>query len=224
MPFRGNIPGVESSKKASTRRRDNMKKVILATKNLGKVKEMASLLKDMDIQVLSLKDIEDAPEVIEDGNTFLENAHKKACAISRVTGLIAISDDSGLEVDALGGAPGIYSARYAGEGASDEENYLKLLDELKDVAVGKRTARFRCVLVVCDPTGRWISAEGACEGRIGLSPRGEHGFGYDPVFLLPDDLTMAEIPPEKKNQLSHRAHALKILKKKLSDFIKKGDL
>ena len=201
-----------------------MKKVILATNNLGKVREMAALLKDMDIQVLSLKDMDDVPEVIEDGSTFLENAHKKACAISEATGLMAISDDSGLEVDALKGAPGIYSARYAGEGATDEKNYLKLLDELKYVELEKRTARFRCVLVACHPSGKWITAEGTCEGTIGFSPKGEQGFGYDPVFLLPDlNLTMAEIVPEKKNQLSHRAMALKKLKEILPDFLKKKD-
>lgn len=195
-------------------------KMILATKNKGKIKEFQALVQGMGIELLSLEDCPDMPDVSEDGCTFQENALKKACAIAKHTGITAISDDSGLEVDALNGAPGIHSARYAGEQASDQENIQKLLKTLTGLPLNKRTARFRCVIAVCTPQGRHITTEGTCEGAIALEPRGSHGFGYDPVFLLLDrNCTMAELEPGIKNLISHRAMALARLKDILLDFV-----
>ena len=199
---------------------DNKKKLLIATKNAGKVKEIKAILKDFDMDIISLADLPNVPEVIEDGKTFFENAFKKAKEVSDATGMMVLSDDSGLEVDALNGAPGVYSARYSGESGDDKSNNEKLLKELKDVPENKRTARFKCVMVLYHPSGKWISAEGACEGRIALKPAGEGGFGYDPVFYLDKyGKTMAEIPAEEKNKISHRAKALNELKNNIKDFI-----
>ncbi len=196
-------------------------KMILATKNKGKIKEIQALVQNMSIKLLSLDDISDMPDVSEDGCSFQENALKKACAIAKHTGIIAIADDSGLEVDALNGAPGIHSARYAGEKATDHENMQKLLKTLTGLPLNKRTARFRCSIAVCTPQGRHITTEGVCEGAIALEPRGAHGFGYDPVFLLPGrNCTMAEMEPNSKNLISHRAMALAKLKEILPAFLK----
>ena len=148
-------------------------------------------------------------DVLEDRDTFYENALKKATETAAVAGVPCLADDSGLEVDALDGRPGVYSARYAGEGASDAQNNAKLLAELSGVSDERRAARFRCVIVIVDAEGRELAmAEGTCEGRIGQEPRGGHGFGYDPVFI-PDgyDEAMAELGPETKNEISHRAMA-----------------
>ncbi len=194
--------------------------LVLATRNPGKIRELKALLDDLDLQVKSLSDFPDAPEVIETGTTFFENAFQKAREIAMATGHLAMADDSGLEVDALDGAPGVYSARYAGPKATDEENIKKLLEELKDVPLERRTARFRCVIVVYHPSGHWFKAEGTWEGLIALEPRGEGGFGYDPVFLIPElGKTAAEIPQEFKNKLSHRAKALAEMKYKLPSFL-----
>lgn len=195
-------------------------RMILATKNKGKIKELQALVQDMSIELLSLEDVPNLPDVTEDGCSFQENAIKKACAIAKYTGIIAIADDSGLEVDALNGAPGIHSARYAGEKATDQENIQKLLRALNGLPLNKRTARFRCSIAVCTPQGHHITAEGTCEGAIALEPRGSHGFGYDPVFLLPDrNCTMAEVKPNIKNLISHRAMALARLKDILPAFL-----
>jgi XTP/dITP diphosphohydrolase len=147
--------------------------------------------------------------VVEDGDTFYANALKKACAVASVAGVLSMADDSGLEVDALGGRPGVHSARYAGSDATDAQNNEKLLRELSGVADGERTARFRCTIVLVDGEGReLLVAKGACEGRIVASPRGTHGFGYDPLFVADGyQQTMAELAPEKKNEISHRAKA-----------------
>jgi XTP/dITP diphosphohydrolase len=148
-------------------------------------------------------------DVVEDRDTFRGNALKKATEIAKVAGMPCLADDSGLEVDALGGRPGVYSARYAGEDASDAQNNAKLLDELSDTADQQRTARFRCAIAVVDESGSELgTVDGACEGRIGREPRGAHGFGYDPLFV-PDGYTqtMAELGPATKNQISHRAQA-----------------
>lgn len=196
-------------------------RMILATKNKGKIKELQALVQDMSIELLSLEDIPDMPDVSEDGYSFQENALKKACTIAKHTGITAIADDSGLEVDALNGAPGIHSARYAGEKATDQENIQKLLNALNGLSLNKRTARFRCSIAVCTPQGRYITAEGTCEGVIALEARGSHGFGYDPIFLLPDkNCTMAELEPSIKNLISHRAMALAKLKDILPAFLK----
>ncbi len=195
-------------------------KAVIATRNKGKIKELEELLSDFGLDILPLAHFPQVGEIVEDGDTFFENAMKKAKTVSEKTGLMAIADDSGLEVDALKGAPGVYSARYAGEGATDEQNYLKLLDEMKDVPEEKRGAQFRCVMVAYRPDGRWVSAEGVCRGRITYSPRGEKGFGYDPVFVPEGDTrTMAELTREEKNKISHRGKALGILQEKISELL-----
>lgn len=166
------------------------------------------MLRDLPVEVLSLRDFPDAPEVEEDGATFRENALKKAGVISRHTGQNVLADDSGLEVDALGGEPGIHSARYSGPAATDESNNLKLLSNLRDVPEEKRGARFRCVLALCRPDGHGELFEGTWRGEILFEPRGSMGFGYDPLFLDPQQgLTAAELPPEVKNRISHRGQA-----------------
>lgn len=194
-------------------------KQVLATRNLGKVRELTEMLNDCrGIEVLSLADFPDAPEVVEDGKTYEENAIKKATQIADYTGLPTLADDSGLEVDALDGAPGIHSARYAGEGASDAERVQKLLDALKDVPEPQRTARFQCTVAIVEPGGKSRVAVGVCEGQIIREPRGTHGFGYDPVFIPSGyNQTFAELGDEVKNQISHRAKAFAAVKELLSD-------
>ena len=187
-----------------------IKEVVLATTNQGKVKEFSKLLGGVFENVISLKELDSPPEVIEDGATFRDNALKKAREIAQYSGKLSLADDSGLEVYALNGEPGVYSARYSGQGATDKTNIEKLLDELGDNT--NRKARFVCVLALVDPNGEEIVVEGFCEGIILNEPRGEGGFGYDPVFYLPDrEKTMAEIDPELKNRISHRANACKLL-------------
>ena len=195
-----------------------MKKIVLASNNKGKVREFGEMLSTLNMEVVpqATFDIEDADET---GLTFVENAIIKARHASAIAGLPAIADDSGLEVDFLNGAPGIYSARYSGqkntgEGASDEKNLLKLLDALKEVPKGKRTARFQCVLVYMrhaeDPTP--LICQGTWEGIITTDPHGENGFGYDPIFYVPThNCSSAELGAEEKNKLSHRGQALKKL-------------
>jgi XTP/dITP diphosphohydrolase len=174
----------------------------------------------MDITFSSLYDYQDIPEIIENGQSFFENALKKARIVSEWTGETALADDSGLEVDALGGAPGIYSARYAGDGATDEGNIRKLLEDLKDVRPDKRGGAFRCVLVLYRPGGHFEHFEGRWQGRIADKPSGSGGFGYDPVFFLPElSMTVAQMPPDLKNQLSHRAVAFRQLKNYLQGII-----
>jgi len=187
-----------------------IKEVVLATTNQGKVKEFSKLLGGVFENVISLKELDSPPEVIEDGATFRDNALKKAREIAQFSGKLTLADDSGLEVEALDGRPGVYSARYSGENATDKTNIEKLLDELGDNP--NRNARFVCVLALVDPKGDELVVEGFCEGIILNEPRGEGGFGYDPVFYLPDrEKTMAEIDPELKNRISHRANACKLL-------------
>ena len=195
-----------------------MQKIVLASNNKGKVREFGEMLSTLNMEVVpqATFDIEDADET---GLTFVENAIIKARHASAIAGLPAIADDSGLEVDFLNGAPGIYSARYSGqkntgEGASDEKNLLKLLDALKEVPKGKRTARFQCVLVYMrhaeDPTP--LICQGTWEGIITTDPHGENGFGYDPIFYVPThNCSSAELGAEEKNKLSHRGQALKKL-------------
>ncbi|MFC5466772.1 XTP/dITP diphosphatase [Lederbergia graminis] len=188
------------------------RKVIIATKNKGKAKEFEALFSKFNLEVLTLLDIENAPDVEETGATFEENAVLKAEAISRFTRSIVVADDSGLVVDALDGRPGIYSARYAGEEKNDEANINKLLSELKDVQQEERTARFYCALAVAIPEEETLVVAGKCEGLIMNERRGTNGFGYDPVFYVPSlEQTMAELSSEQKNSISHRANALKNL-------------
>jgi len=195
-------------------------KIVIATSNQNKLRELKELLKGFDVQLLSLTDFPNCPPVVEDGESFAENALKKAQTICAHTGLLTIADDSGLEVDCLEGRPGIFSARYAGEGADDRNNYEKLLQEIKGVAPENRSARFRCVLAIAAPSGRQRIVDGEYRGFIITEPRGENGFGYDPVFLdTTSGLTFAEMTPEHKNQISHRACALQELVKILPDFL-----
>ena len=188
-----------------------MHTLIVATGNAGKCREIQQMLGET-IQVKSLSDIPDAPDVVEDGDTFEANALKKARIIARHTSLPALADDSGLEVDALSGAPGVFSARFAGEDATDADNIAKLLGLLQNVPHADRTARFRCVMALVNPEGREQTAQGAWEGEIGHTPQGDNGFGYDPLFIVPThSCTAAQLPPEIKNALSHRGQALKAI-------------
>ncbi|GED71073.1 non-canonical purine NTP pyrophosphatase [Brevibacillus reuszeri] len=185
------------------------RRVVLATRNQGKVKEFNRLFADLGWEGISLAEFEGVPEVIEDGETFEANALKKAIEISTYLNLPALGDDSGLEVDALDGRPGVYSARYAGEDATDEKNWRKLLDELESVPMEQRTARFRCTIAFVVPGAEPVITTGSCEGLIAREPKGTNGFGYDPVFYIPEmDKMMAQILPEEKNQISHRAKAM----------------
>lgn len=197
--------------------------IVLATRNEGKVREFLNLLAGLDLNILSMKNFPDIGDIEESGTTFEENALLKAKTVSSKTGLIAIADDSGLEVDALDGRPGIYSARYAGEAASDRENYLKLLEEIKHLPEADRGAAFVCTIAVSTPSGESITAVGRCKGIIASGPEGEGGFGYDPVFYLPDSgCSMASISKEAKNNISHRGKAVKELIKILPAFIAKS--
>jgi XTP/dITP diphosphohydrolase len=191
-----------------------VKEVIIATKNAGKVKEFQTLFAEKAVKVKSLLDIEDAPDVEETGETFAENAILKAETIANYLNKVVIADDSGLAVDALGGKPGVYSARYAGEHKNDKENMAKVLEELNGVPFEQRTARFHCALAVAIPNQRTVVVEGTCEGYIAEAPTGTNGFGYDPIFYVPEQQkTMAELSKEEKNKISHRANALKKLEK-----------
>jgi XTP/dITP diphosphohydrolase len=190
--------------------------LVIATRNEKKRLELERLLAlGPSIQVRSLAGL-DAPAVVEDGETFADNARKKAREVAGATGLMTLADDSGLEVDALGGAPGVWSARFAGEGSSDDENNRLLLERLSSVAPEQRTARFRCVLAFADlegPLGERIHCEsGTCEGRIALAPEGEGGFGYDPLFVPSGyDRTLAVLGREVKDRISHRAAAIRAM-------------
>jgi len=188
--------------------------VILASRNAGKIKEFKILLRDLVKRLTSLCDLDSVSDIIENGNSYSENALKKARSICILTNKIALADDSGLEVEALDGKPGIFSSRYAGDRASDEENIEKLLSEL--VNKRNRKARFVCSVALVFPDGREVIAEGKCEGLILAEPRGVSGFGFDPVFFLSNlNKTMAELTLSEKNEISHRAHAVRELKKLL---------
>jgi XTP/dITP diphosphohydrolase len=200
-------------------------KIVLATGNQGKVQELKSILADFDIEVLSLQDFPEIGDIIEDGTTFAENAIKKAREVTQAIGLVALADDSGLEVDFLDGAPGIYSARFAGEGRSDLDNNQKLLGLLNDVPEDKRTARFRCVIAITTPCGDVFTANGTCEGIVGREMKGDKGFGYDPLFYLPEhDQTFAELDLGLKNQISHRGRALAKAKVVLAGIIERIEM
>ena len=188
-------------------------KILIATKNPGKIKEFQAIL-DGTVQCLSLEDFADIPEVLEEGSTFAENARKKAIEYAKATGLRTLSDDSGLVVDALGGAPGVYSARYAGVTGSDRQmidqaNIQKLLQDLEGIPLNRRRACFVCHICLADPDRVLLECEGSVEGRIIDEPRGDNGFGYDPVFLLPEfEQTAAQLSKDQKNIISHRGQAI----------------
>ncbi len=195
-------------------------KIVLATSNRGKIEEIKKILSGTDI--LTLDDFPALRMPPETGRTFRDNALSKALFVAENTRLPALADDSGLEVDALDGRPGVFSARYAGAQATDEENYLKLLEEMKGIPVEKRKARFRCVMALAFPDEdgkRAFTFDGVFEGFVFTEPRGEKGFGYDPIFFVPDrGKTVAELTLEEKNAISHRARALR----KLKDFLQAG--
>ena len=185
--------------------------LVLATRNPGKTREIRELLKDFPIEIKNLDDFGPTPDIEEDGDTFDENAFRKASFTAKVLGLPALADDSGLEVEALGGGPGVHSARYAGPSATDDERVAKLLKEME----GKenRAAAFMCVISIAVPSGVALTYEGRCEGVITEAPAGENGFGYDPIFYYPPmKKTFAQLSAEEKNRVSHRGKALEELK------------
>lgn len=185
-----------------------MSKLLIATKNVGKIREYREIFQGLPTTTLAEEGIRFEAE--EKGQSFRENARVKALTYSRATGLVALADDSGLEVDALEGAPGVRSSRYAGPDATDEDRYMLLLKNLEGVPWERRGARFRCAIAIADTEGNLHVVEGLCEGTISLEPRGTSGFGFDPVFYVPEyGKTMAELPLEVKNQISHRARAVR---------------
>jgi XTP/dITP diphosphohydrolase len=185
--------------------------LVIATRNKGKTKEIKDLFKDFPIDIKNIDDFGPIPHLEEDGDTFDENAYKKASFAARILGLPALADDSGLTVEALKGAPGIHSARYAGKNATDEQRYLKLLSEMEGVS--NRKAAFECVISIAVPTGPALTYEARCEGLITEVPAGSSGFGYDPVFYYPPyKKTFAELTRQEKNRVSHRGKALAELK------------
>lgn len=191
---------------------------IIATHNAKKLKELKRILEPLGFDAVIRDDL---LEVEETGTTFAENALLKAESACKVTGMPAIADDSGLVVDALGGAPGVYSARYAGEGATDKQRYEKLLSELQEVPTEKRTARFVSAVCCVFPDGKTITTEGACEGMIAFAPKGEGGFGYDPVFLV-GERSYAQMTAEEKDSISHRGRALAKMAQELENWKKNG--
>ncbi len=186
--------------------------LLVATHNKGKVAEFAEMLADLDVAWLSLDDVGITEDVEETGETFQANAELKALAYASQTGLLTLADDSGLEVDALDGQPGVYTARYGGPGLTHADRYHLLLRNMRDVAPAERTARFRCVIVLANAAEVIGTAVGVCNGRIAQSPAGNGGFGYDPVFFLPElGVTMAQVPSTVKHQISHRGQAMKAI-------------
>lgn len=199
---------------------ERMRTLLVATHNPGKIREYRDLLADLPIAVTWLDQQGVTHEVDETGTTFVENASLKAAEYAALTGLWTWADDSGLEVDALNGEPGVYSARYGGPGLSDRDRYLRLLARLRDIPPAARTARFRCVVAIAAPGGPVYSVEGVVEGMIVDEPRGDLGFGYDPVFFMPEhNATMAELLPAVKNRISHRARASADARKLLAQMI-----
>lgn len=195
-------------------------KLLVATKNKGKLREISSLFATQGIKVVGLGSLDNVPEVVEDGDSFTENARKKALEIASLVNCLTLADDSGLVVPELNGAPGIFSARYAGDDATDTQNNLKLLNELTSVPQESRQAYFCCVMALADPQGRCRTFEGRLHGLLLNEFRGNQGFGYDPLFLVPEyGKTLAELPLEVKNRISHRGKALN----QLLPLLKSGD-
>jgi XTP/dITP diphosphohydrolase len=194
--------------------------LFLATRNEGKIREIGELLKGCETSLTSLRDYPDAPEVVENGGSYRDNALKKARFFAEWSGKLTLADDSGLEVDYLNGRPGVFSARYAGDRAGDRENNRKLLRELKGIPSQKRGAVFRCVMALVAPWGHVEVVEGECRGKVALEERGEEGFGYDPIFVIPRcGKTVAELSTAEKNRLSHRGKALRKVKKILKRYL-----
>jgi len=203
--------------------------LVMASRNPGKIRELEALLPDSGVKLLSLADFPGLPEIPEEGDTFADNAAAKALEVARLTGHPALADDSGLMVDALNGSPGVFSARYAQDrtaprAPTDADNWGKLLDELNNVPWNERGAHFVCELALATPDGRLLTARGECAGVIALSPQGDTGFGYDPVFWVPEyGATMAQLGPEIKNKISHRARALAAFKTLLRSWLKEQE-
>ena len=199
-----------------------MKQLVVATKNKKKLSEIKDILKGMNLKLISLNAYKDVPPVLENGKTFQENAIKKAIKLSRFTGQLCLGEDSGLCVDALNGAPGIYSARFSGKDKSDIKNNLKLLRLLKDMPVVERKAHYVCAVALADKGGLIGVAEGNCSGLIDFEPKGSAGFGYDPLFYIPKyKKTFAQLGEEIKHKMSHRFHALKKAKRIIEKYIEK---
>ncbi|MBR6711049.1 MAG: RdgB/HAM1 family non-canonical purine NTP pyrophosphatase [Selenomonadaceae bacterium] len=197
-----------------------MKKVVIATKNEGKLREMKQALGHLPVEIVSLADFGALPDAVEDADTFLENARIKARFFMEQTGCACIADDSGLEVAALGGAPGVHSARFAGFHADDGTNNEKLLAELRNAGVTESDADYRCALVFMDTDGQELHADGRCDGVIRMTAKGSNGFGYDPYFYVAKDRTMAELSLEEKDRISHRGAALRRLVQLLEEYLK----
>jgi XTP/dITP diphosphohydrolase len=188
-------------------------RLLVATRNRGKLREYQELLAGLPVELTYLGGEGIVEDVEETGSSFAENAVLKAQRYALISGLVTLADDSGLEVDALGGEPGVHSARYAGPGASDEDRYRLLLEKMQHVPPDERGARFRCVIAVAEPRGGTYTADGVCDGEIAFGPEGDFGFGYDPVFLPRGrGRTMAQLPPEEKNRISHRARAAQAMR------------
>jgi len=197
-----------------------MIELIVATKNKGKLKEIRALLGGLPLKITSLADYPQAPRIVEDGKSFRGNALKKAATISMWTGKLALGEDSGLEVNALSRRPGVYSARFAGENATDKKNNAKLIRVLKGVPLSKRQARYRCYAALTDGEGIIDVVSGSCSGSIALKAQGENGFGYDPLFYLKRyDQTFGQLPPEVKGRLSHRFRAMKKVRRVLEAYL-----
>ncbi|WP_420643657.1 RdgB/HAM1 family non-canonical purine NTP pyrophosphatase [Candidatus Leptofilum sp.] len=201
-----------------------MTKLLVATHNKGKLQNFADMLTDLEIEWLSLDDVGVTQDVEETGSTFRENGVLKAKAYAAETGLLTLADDSGLEVDALDGAPGVHTARYGGAGLTAVQRYQKLLEAIQHVPDPARTARFRCVIVLAAPDGTILGeSEGVCEGTIALAPVGNGGFGYDPIFYLPThQQTMAQLSPAEKHKISHRGRAVQAIVPRLRTVLKSG--
>lgn len=200
-----------------------MHKLLIATTNPGKFEEISAILRPAHpkLTLLSLTDVKGIPAIEENGSSFLENAQKKAKIASTFSRIPCLADDSGLEIDALGGRPGIFSARFAGPNATDDQNVERVLERMKGIPADQRQARFRCAMVLCAPSGRMNTAVGDLVGQITETPTGMNGFGYDPIFFVPElGKTLAELPTSEKNRLSHRLRALEKISGMLPDFLK----
>ncbi len=196
-----------------------MKKIVVATKNPGKIREMTTAFRELPVELVALASFGSLPDAVEDGATFAANSEIKARFYMQATGVACLADDSGLEVEVLGGAPGVHSARFAGYHADDAANNAKLLDELTRVGRAQSAAAYRCVLAFVDTNGRSLLASGSCPGTVKKEPRGVGGFGYDPYFYIEENKTMAELTLQEKDKISHRGNALREMAKLLNVYL-----